>query len=325
MNSRTNHDGDLDPILRYAPPRARAQDQSPPESAVPPIDRPSPSQPSNSAEFSGDRAIVEMRQRRALEPEWVPEPPQDAAPRRELWTLALRASGVFGIAALLAWVFVFVPSVTQIVRTAFSGISASTDSRVSVPPSDMMAGASVASSPLTVEAPPEPSNRTVAAAEPPAPQAKERPDPSEQRGPATSAGAASIQAPTDLQTYPDEQTRPAPTPEANAAAQQTAPDFVTRHIDPDELAAMLRRADDFIKSGDLSSARLLLQRAVEAGSMQAALTLAGTFDPNVFAAHGIQDGAADIAMARLWYERAEQLGSSEAPRRLQQLTSNSLQ
>jgi len=99
---------------------------------------------------------------------------------------------------------------------------------------------------------------------------------------------------------------------------------VTRHIDPDELAAMLRRADDFIKTGDLSSARLLLQRAVEAGSMQAALTLAGTFDPNVLAGQGFQDGAADIAMARFWYERAEQLGSSEAPRRLRLLASNSL-
>ena len=323
MNSPTHHEGDLDPILRYAPTRGHAQNQSPPGSAAPSVDRLSPSR-STSAEFSGDRAIVEMRQRLPLEPEWVPEPPQ-AAPRRELWTLALRASGVFGIAALLAWLFVFVPSVTQIVQTAFSRISASTDSRVSVPPSDMMAGASVASSPPTVEAPPEPPSRTVAAAESPTPQAEEPPDPREQRGPATSAAAASIRTPTDQQTYPDGLTRPALPPEASTAAQQTAPHFVTRHIDPDELATMLRRADDFIKTGDLSSARLLLQRAVEAGSMQAALTLAGTFDPNVLAARGIQDGAADVAMARLWYERAEQLGSSEAPQRLRQLASNSLQ
>jgi hypothetical protein len=322
MNSRTHHDSDLDPILRYAPTPGRGQNQPRPESAAPSVDRLSPARSTNSAEFSGDRAIVEMRQRLALEPEWVPEPPQRAAPGRELWTLALRASGVFGIAALLAWLFVFVPSVTQIVRTAFSGISASTDSRVSVPPSDMMAGPSVASS---VEALPEPANRTVAAAESPAPQDEERPDPREQRSPATSAGAANIQPPTNQQTYPDEQTRPAPTPEASTAARQTAPDFVTRHIDPDELGAMLRRADDFIKAGDLSSARLLLQRAVEAGSMQAALMLAGTFDPNVLATHSFKDGAADIAMARLWYECAEQLGSSEAPQRLRQLASNSLQ
>ena len=100
---------------------------------------------------------------------------------------------------------------------------------------------------------------------------------------------------------------------------------MTRQLDRDELAAMLRRAGDFIKSGDLSSARLLLRRAAEAGSEEAALTLAGTFDPNVLVARGIQDGAADIGLARLWYERAAQFGSSEAPQRLRQLANISPQ
>ena len=47
--------------------------------------------------------------------------------------------------------------------------------------------------------------------------------------------------------------------------------------------------------------------------------LAGMFDPNVLKALGLQDGAPDVALARLWYERAAQLGSTDAPRRLQQL------
>jgi hypothetical protein len=64
-------------------------------------------------------------------------------------------------------------------------------------------------------------------------------------------------------------------------------------------------------------------RAAEADGEQAALTLAGTFDPNVLVARGILDGSADIAPARLWYERAAQFGSSEAPRRLRQLANNS--
>jgi hypothetical protein len=101
------------------------------------------------------------------------------------------------------------------------------------------------------------------------------------------------------------------------------PDFVTRQMARDELASMLRRADDFIKSGDLSAARLLLQRAAEAGDVQAALTLAGTFDPNVLKALGLRDGAPDIAKARLWYERAAKLGSADAPLRLQQLATTS--
>jgi TPR repeat protein len=88
---------------------------------------------------------------------------------------------------------------------------------------------------------------------------------------------------------------------------------------------MLQRADDLIKSGDLSSARLLLRRVAEAGDARAAFTLAGTFDPNVLKALDLQDGAPDIALARLWYERAAQLGSADAPRRLQQLATASAQ
>jgi hypothetical protein len=53
--------------------------------------------------------------------------------------------------------------------------------------------------------------------------------------------------------------------------------------------------------------------------MHAALALAGTFDPNLL---GAQSFAGDVVMARFWYERAKQLGSSEAPRRLEQLESS---
>ena len=103
--------------------------------------------------------------------------------------------------------------------------------------------------------------------------------------------------------------------------QQTVSDFVTRHLDADELASMLQRADDLIKSGDLSSARLLLRRV----AARAAFTLAVTYDPNVLNVLGLQDGAPDIAMARLWYERAAQLGSADATRRIQQLATASAQ
>jgi len=222
---------------------------------------------------------------------------------------------------------VSVPDITQlgsyVVRAAFPGMLASTNSRTSGLPSG--ASSSVASSSVATKAAPQPPNRTVSTTEPLALQAKERTDPREQPAPPY-LGAANSQPPADRQTSPAEQALPAPTPEATMAEQRSAPDFVvTRKLDPDELASMIRRADDFIKSGDLSSARLLLRRAAESGSVQAALTLAGTFDPNVLAALGLQDGAADIATARFWYKRAEQFGSSEAPRRLRGLAANSVQ
>ena len=53
--------------------------------------------------------------------------------------------------------------------------------------------------------------------------------------------------------------------------------------------------------------------------MHAALLLAGTFDPNLLEKLGFQEQGTDVAMARFWYERAAQLGSAEAPGRLQQL------
>jgi hypothetical protein len=101
-------------------------------------------------------------------------------------------------------------------------------------------------------------------------------------------------------------------------AQTMAPGFVTRELERDEVVLLVKRGEDFITSGDLSSARLVLQRAAEAGDMHAALALAGTFDPNLLA----KGFAADVVMARFWYERAKQFGSTEAPRRLEQLESS---
>ena len=97
--------------------------------------------------------------------------------------------------------------------------------------------------------------------------------------------------------------------------QAMPPGFVTRQLERDEVVLLVKRGEDFITSGDLSSARLVLQRAAEAGDMHASLALAGTFDPNLLA----KGFAADVVMARFWYERAKQFGSTEAPRRLEQL------
>jgi TPR repeat protein len=55
--------------------------------------------------------------------------------------------------------------------------------------------------------------------------------------------------------------------------------------------------------------------------MQGALMLAGTYDPIMLEKLGVQAFASDIATARTWYERAKQLGSAEAMRRLEILAS----
>jgi len=106
---------------------------------------------------------------------------------------------------------------------------------------------------------------------------------------------------------------PAPVPEL------MIPGDAIHHLDPNEIAASLRRGDDLIASGDLAAARLVLRRAANAGDAQAAMTLAGTYDPVILEKLGVHGFVPDVAMARVWYEKAKKFGSAEAPQRLELL------
>lgn len=103
---------------------------------------------------------------------------------------------------------------------------------------------------------------------------------------------------------------PAPAPREAAPA---------RRIDPDELAALLKRAKGLLAIGDITSARLLLERAADAREVDAALMLAGTYDPQVLGSKDLRSVTPDPAAARLWYQKAAELGSADAKRRLGQL------
>jgi len=98
-----------------------------------------------------------------------------------------------------------------------------------------------------------------------------------------------------------------PSPVASPAA---------RHIDPDELAMLMKRAKSLLESGDISPARLLLERAADAQDPAAAFLLAQTYDPEVL---GTRTITPDPAAARAWYQKAAQFGSAEAQRRLAQM------
>lgn len=105
------------------------------------------------------------------------------------------------------------------------------------------------------------------------------------------------------------------------AIEPTAPEPApaARRIDSDELAALLKRAKGLLAIGDITSARLLLERAADAQEADAALMLAGTYDPQVLGKQDMRSITPDPAMARLWYQKAAQLGSSDAKRRLSQI------
>src|SRR6266403_927996 len=96
-----------------------------------------------------------------------------------------------------------------------------------------------------------------------------------------------------------------------------------RRLDADELAALMKRAKGLIAIGDIASARLLLERAADAQEASAALLLAQTYDPAVLGAQDTRSITPDLAAARTWYQKAAQLGSSDATQGLAQCRSNS--
>jgi TPR repeat protein len=92
-----------------------------------------------------------------------------------------------------------------------------------------------------------------------------------------------------------------------------------RRLEADELAALMKRAKGLIAIGDIASARLLLERAADAQEASAALLLAQTYDPVVLGAQDTRSITPDPAAARTWYQKAAQLGSSDATQRLAQM------
>lgn len=134
---------------------------------------------------------------------------------------------------------------------------------------------------------------------------------------------------------PEEQLRaialPPPTVTKSAAipSAATAPAETTSQargepimqLSPNEVASLVRRAQELLASGDLQVARTFLTRAAEAHDARAALLLAKTFDPIVSRQSGVPDVGPDLAQARNWYQRARELGSPEAQRQLDALAS----
>jgi hypothetical protein len=94
-----------------------------------------------------------------------------------------------------------------------------------------------------------------------------------------------------------------------------------RQSDSEEIAILVKRGKAFIGNGDPVGARVMLRRAAESRNAEAALMLAATYDPVVLRELKVYGVAADVAMARTWYEKAKEFGSEEAPRLLEILVS----
>jgi hypothetical protein len=89
-----------------------------------------------------------------------------------------------------------------------------------------------------------------------------------------------------------------------------------RQHDAAEIAQMVKRGTELMANGDVAGARLMYQRAAEAGEPTAALALAETYDPLVLGKGGIPP---DLGLAQTWYAKARDLGAAQAPERLERL------
>jgi hypothetical protein len=107
-------------------------------------------------------------------------------------------------------------------------------------------------------------------------------------------------------------------PVAPPAAVQPPQADVVRNLDQREIQALVRRGQELLSSGDVQSARLLLQRGAEARDARAALLLGSTYDPASLRQLGAS-GLADVAQARSWYQRARELGEPGAQRQIEAL------
>jgi hypothetical protein len=162
--------------------------------------------------------------------------------------------------------------------------------------------------PAAAQASPSPRNQQVAAVAP----SREEISSAYQTALQSRAPVAAAPAPVTPQVVAPVAVAPAPVIPAPPAPQG-------RRIDADELAMLMKRATESLASGDIPVARLLLERAADGQDAGAALMLAQTYDPAVLGTSDVRNITPEPDKARAWYQRAVQLGSADAQRRLAQM------
>jgi TPR repeat protein len=90
-------------------------------------------------------------------------------------------------------------------------------------------------------------------------------------------------------------------------------------IGPEEAEKLYRRAEGLVADGDFAGARLLLERAVEAGHAGALFMLASTYDPNVLGKVNALGIKGEPDKAKALYQQALAAGIEDSSGRLSAL------
>jgi hypothetical protein len=260
---------------------------------------------------SGDTFKIEDAIRDAwspggLDPVPMPPPPKPGGPT---FGMVSRLAGAVGFAGIVA---LFVTGAIPLPSIDISMSSDSKDANAAAPAAPAAAELALANTrphPALAPAANPPAQPTPAvlrtAAQPP------------QTSAATIGAAATATAPVASEppkVKPPQAEAPRP---ASAIPEPRVLDYMSK----EEIESLLKRGQDLVATGDISSGRLLLTRAAEAGEARASLAMARTFDAAVLATLGVVGTFPDPVKARAWYTKAAEQGSPEAARRLEQLAS----
>jgi hypothetical protein len=279
--------------------------------------------------FEGDVAVVELRSRLALGPERIPEPTGPTANTPafggtlRLFGGVLTAAAVAGVAGYL-WGVRLSSRPPQL---------ASASDQADVRPALSTAPASLKAPPPNAERPPglstkspphaSASNQANAAPAPPSPPANAK-APSADSGRPAGPAAAISSLPADARGSANDvtpvDTIRRPVPPARPVSPSSASRPPSSADDASEIAAKMKMGTELMANGDVAAARLMFERAAEAGDAAGAFALAETYDPVVLRRLHLRGGVVpDVALARKWYETARDLGSVAAPERLSRL------
>jgi hypothetical protein len=249
-----------------------------------------------------DLHIEHFRSSRSLEPAYVPPPPNREG-TRVLTTALLSVFAACAVAAPTAYFARnYYGAADQPLTTTRGQKASALDTQIATLP-PMPATEPKATPPLPAvqvtkqspaRPPQEPANRyrlqSVAPAAP---------------GETSGVVAAAENPPASPAASPASSPAPSPAP---SIAHRPAPT-----IDREGIEMLLKQGEQFVSVGDLAAARVLFERAAEAGDSNAALALGATYDPGVLAKLGVRGIAPDAEKAHHWYQKAREFGSPEAP------------
>ncbi len=125
--------------------------------------------------------------------------------------------------------------------------------------------------------------------------------------------ASPLRSTGEIQAAPLTSTTPVPVRTAAVTTKSTIA------IGPEEAEKLYRRAEGLVADGDFAGARLLLERAVEAGHAGALFMLASTYDPNVLGKVNALGIKGEPEKAKALYQQALAAGIEDSNGRLSRL------